>query len=82
MCRREQVDLGGEWSDIGGGAAVDAESLFNNALSHQFFGEAPDRGLDLTVALGEVGGQLGHDAGGGRVQRGVALGLGGDGVRR
>ena len=79
---REQVDLGRQWPDLGGGPAVDAEALLHDPLADQLLGQAPHRRLDLALPVGELGGQRRPDGGGGGVEGGVALGLGHDGVGR
>ena len=52
---REQADLGGERSDVGRAAAVDADALFDDALADDLLRVRADRRLDLTLALGELG---------------------------
>ena len=53
----EEVDLGRERADLGGGATVDAQPLLHDALADQLLGQAPHGGLDLAAPLGELGGQ-------------------------
>ena len=78
--RREEVDLGGQRADVGGGAPVDAEALLDDPLADQLLGQSPDGGLDLALAAGELVGQLGQDRLGDLGQAGVALGLRGQHV--
>jgi len=78
--RGEQVHLGRERTDLRGGAAVDAQALLHDPLADQLLGQAPHCGLDLTAALGELGGHRLDDERRGGVQGLVALGLGHDGV--
>ena len=59
--RREQVDLGRQRPDVGSGATVDTEALFDDPLADQLLGQATHGGLDLTGTVGELAGQVGED---------------------
>ena len=47
--RREQVHLGRQRADLGGGPTVDAEALLHDALAHQLLGQATHGRLDLAA---------------------------------
>ena len=80
MRRREEVDLGRERADVGRAPTVDAHAVLDDALAHQLLGQRADGRLDLAGPALELVGQGGLDLLAGRVEGGVALGLGGDRV--
>ncbi len=73
---REKPDLGGKRPYVGRAASVDADALFDDALADDLLRVGASGGTNLPLAFGELGGELGDDLGGRRVERAVALGLG------
>jgi len=48
----DDADLGGERADVGRRAAVDADALVDDALSHHLLLEGPERLADLAGPVG------------------------------
>src|SRR5699024_5745978 len=51
---RDHADLGGQRTDVGQTASVDADLLAQYAVAHESLGERPDRGAELLLAALEL----------------------------
>ena len=53
MCSTQNTNFGRDWTKIAWSTTVDTDAVFNDALTHQLFGEAANSFLDLFVATSE-----------------------------